>query len=157
VKGVLPDPARLMPPPTAVVPEPNMVREVMNSVGALPGVVLMVIAIVVLLRYRRATLRRCLVGVAAGCAAPASLPMQGTLVGELASRLDVIEEKAAKAGDPKAAVEKIAPGLLALVASGSLDPFFALLEARSVTERPAYPALRTASGRKPTSSEAAAS
>jgi hypothetical protein len=77
---------------------------------------------------------------------PDSLAHQGALVASLDTRLARIEKRLSKLAEKKRNARRIRgvpPELLPLVASGALDPFFALLEARTrASGGRIYPTLR---------------
>ena len=98
-----------------------------------------------LLHLRRVNLRRALVSVTVACAQPGTLAAHGDAIGTLAAHLDPIERRLARAKNRERVVARLPQGLLELVASGGLDPFFEVLETRGLTSRArAYPALREA-------------
>jgi hypothetical protein len=87
--------------------------------------------------------RRALTGVALACADEAVLAAHPELVGELAARLARVERFLARSKKRERAARHLLPELAGLVTRGTLEPFFALIEARTYApgER-AFPILR---------------
>jgi hypothetical protein len=96
-----------------------------------------------LLYLRRVSLRSSLVRVTLACDQPGSLATAREAIGTLTAHLDPLERRLARAKDRGKAAARLPEGLLELVASGGLDPFFEVLEARGLASGGrAFPVLR---------------